>query len=72
MLMLILTHVATKLCWSVSSLFKEIQVELDANVDDHDMQLQLSNECNALFFVSEVLSKFVFRYITSYIWCFVI
>jgi hypothetical protein len=39
--MLILTHVATKLCWSVSSLFEEIQVELDANVDDHDMQLQL-------------------------------
>jgi hypothetical protein len=39
--MLILTHVVTKLCWSISSLFEEIQVELDTNVDDHDMQLQL-------------------------------
>jgi hypothetical protein len=33
------THVATKLCWNVSSVFKGIQVELGANVDDPDTLL---------------------------------
>jgi len=35
------THVATNLCWNISSVFKGIQVELGANMDDHDTPLQL-------------------------------
>jgi hypothetical protein len=34
MVMAIHTHVATKLCWNVSSVFEGIHVELGANVDD--------------------------------------
>jgi hypothetical protein len=54
MFMAIHTHVATKLCWNVSSVFEGIQVELGANVDDPDTLLQLYNykECNSLCIVS--------------------
>lgn len=49
MLMVIRIHVATKLCWSESSLIEGIQVEQGVNVDDPNMPLQLYNECNFLF-----------------------